>query len=153
MKLTILLSGTLICLTTFAQRPQIQEAKSVKVAPNDMSKKTPSKEFEKVEIKKNEPQFLEYKSPKETVDQSFEVKENNTVKEVPAVKYTDPNYEKNLAKSKEQEERMKATPTPLPQPESKEERLARYELELKKHPINSVEYNQISDKIKMLKSK
>lgn len=142
-----------MCFSLFAQnKSQLKELKPVNGVSVETPKKTTPDSYKK-ELKTNEPQSLKLETNEKQKSQQEEVKVDEKFEEVKASKYSDPNYEKNLAKSKAQQERMNAKPADVPEKLSDEQRISDYKIELKKYEVNSVEYNIISEKINHLKSK
>jgi len=152
MKLITIILGSILCISTFAQdKSNIKEVKSLKgatakeyVAPSTITNNSGTTT--------NEAQHLSFKSPEGTKNQTVELKEVEKFVEVPATGFTDPNYEKNLAKSKVQQERLNETPSIVNLKLTDDQKIANYKIELQKHEVNSVEYNHILAKMNKLKS-
>jgi hypothetical protein len=153
MKLFSLLTGSFLCFSLFAQnKPQLKELTPINGVSIETSKKTMPNPYRK-ELKANEPQFLQLENKTKQDIQSVELIEDDKFEEVKATKFSDPNYEKNIVKSKAQQDRMNAKPNAAPLKLSDKQRIANYKIELEKYEVNSVEYNLISEKINILKSK
>ncbi len=96
----------------------------------------------------NEPIHLS--SNKASVEEKSESpKEVKPFEPIPASDYTDKNYHNNLKKSQETQKALDTTPTntSVTKSISAEEQIKIYKEAQKKYDVNSVEYNQIQQKI------
>lgn len=153
MKLYTLLIGSFLCIFISAQnKSNIKEIQHVKGVSQQQSESEPTVTL-KNEPNGNKPQHLSFKSSETSSDQTVQLKKTEKFVAVPATGYTDPNYEKNVAKSKLQEERINAAPSSVKLTLTDDQKIEKYENELKKYEVNSVEYNQITAKMNKIKSK
>jgi hypothetical protein len=150
LKLTVaFFSITLTISASIAQTNETRTIQSNKIAP---SKADSTNNFRvepfgdqqfPVELKLNDSPIIPAVQPNNSAVEELFVP-------IPAEGYTDENYHINKEKSALQEERMNAIPAPAPAPVDKATRIANYIIERDKYPVNSVEYNQIQEKINVL---
>jgi hypothetical protein len=153
MKLLTLIVSVLLFLDFSAQREPISIQTPVKGAAKTSVKNSKNENAIRVEnTTLNQPIQLSFTDPNSSkkefkpavIEEFTPVETNNS---------TDPNFEKNKLKSENQDRKVNNPTTISTVPVlSKAKQLEKYETELSKYEINSVEYNQISRKIENLKA-
>jgi hypothetical protein len=151
MKLLYMCIGVFAMQMSFAQTQEKKELKQFKTVEMKTVEKEPVHYKTENNAKENSNQNYPLNlSSKSKNDKNQVLEEPKPFEPIPATGNTDKYYQQNLEKSIATQKALDATPVSPPKEISKEQQIENYKLAQKKYETNSVEYNQIQEKINIL---